>query len=126
MPDSPTEILASGKIKSLIDYLDSHFDLVVIDTSPALLVTDAYIISGMCDATLYVIRHDYSPKLMVKRIDETFQVNPLNNPAIVFNGVKSRGVLKSTYGYGYHYVYDNKYGNQKKSNKSTKNKRASL
>ncbi len=126
LPDNPTEILASGKIKSLIDYLDSQFDLVVIDTSPALLVTDAYIISGMCDATLYVIRHDYSPKLMVKRMDETFQVNPLNNPAIIFNGVKSRGVMKNTYGYGYHYVYDKKYGTQKKSNKSKKNKRTSL
>jgi tyrosine-protein kinase Etk/Wzc len=108
LPENPTELLANGKVKSLIDYLDENFDMVLIDTSPAVLVTDAYILSGMCDATLYVIRHNYTPKMLIKRIDETNQINPINNPAIVFNGVKTRGVFKNNYGYGYDYVYGNK------------------
>jgi tyrosine-protein kinase Etk/Wzc len=108
LPENPTELLANGKVQSLIDYLDNNFDVVLIDTSPAVLVTDAYILSGMCDATLYVIRHNYTPKMLVKRIDENNQVNPINNPAIVFNGVKTRGVFKNNYGYGYDYVYGNK------------------
>lgn len=108
LPENPTELLANGKVQSLIDYLESNFDMVVIDTSPAVLVTDAYILSGMCDATLYVVRHDYTPKMLVKRIDENNQINPINNPAIVFNGVKTRGVFKNNYGYGYDYVYGNK------------------
>jgi len=108
LPENPTELLANGKVNSLIDYLESNFDMVVIDTSPAALVTDAYILSGMCDATLYVIRHDYTPKMLIKRIDENNQINPINNPAIVFNGVKTRGVFKNNYGYGYDYVYGNK------------------
>jgi capsular exopolysaccharide synthesis family protein len=108
LPENPTELLANGKINAIIDYLDSNFDMVVIDTSPAVLVTDAYILSGLCDATLYVIRHNYSPKMLVKRIDENNQINPIHNPAIVFNGVKTRGVFKNNYGYGYDYVYGNK------------------
>jgi len=108
LPENPTELLANGKVKSLIEYLDNNYDMVIIDTSPAVLVTDAYILSGMCDATLYVIRHNYTPKMLIKRIDENNQINPINNPAIVFNGVKTRGVFKNNYGYGYDYVYGNK------------------
>jgi len=108
LPENPSELLANGKVKSLIDYLESNFDMVIIDTSPAVLVTDAYILSGMCDATLYVIRHNYTPKMLIKRIDENNQINPINNPAIVFNGVKTRGVFKNNYGYGYDYIYGNK------------------
>jgi capsular exopolysaccharide synthesis family protein len=109
IPDNPTELLANGKIASLLEYLGNNFDMVVIDTSPAALVTDAYILSGLCDATLYVVRHDYTPKLLVNRLDETNQVNPINNPAIIFNGLKTRGIFKSKYGYGNNYVYGDKY-----------------
>ena len=108
LPENPTELLANGKVNSLINYLENNFDMVLIDTSPAVLVTDAYILSGMCDATLYVIRHNYTPKILIKRIDVSNQINPINNPAIVFNGVKMRGVFKNNYGYGYDYVYGNK------------------
>ncbi len=118
LPENPTELLANGEINGLINYLENNFDMVVIDTSPAVLVTDAYILSGLCDATLYIIRHNYTPKMLVKRIDETNQINPINNPAIVFNGVKTRGVFKNNYGYGYDYVYGNK-ERGKKANKAS-------
>jgi tyrosine-protein kinase Etk/Wzc len=113
LPENPTELLANGRINNIIDYLDNNYDMVVIDTSPAVLVTDAYILSGLCDATLYVIRHGYTPKLLVKRIDDNNEINPLNNPAIIFNGVKTRGVFRNNYGYGYDYVYANKDKNRK-------------
>lgn len=121
LPENPTELLANGKVKFLIDYLESNFDMVVIDTSPAVLVTDAFILSGLCDATLYVIRHNYTPKMLVKRIDENNQFNPINNPAIIFNGLKTRGLFKTNYGYGYNYVYGNKhYGYNPKTRKQKK------
>ena len=95
--------------------------MVIIDTSPAVLVSDAFIVSEMCDATLYVIRHNYTPKLLVKRIEESMEVNPLKNLAIIFNGVKSRGFFKNNYGYGYNYVYGNKqYGGYTQQNTKQK------
>ncbi len=72
------------------------------------LVTDGYLLTGLCDATLYIIRHHYTPKIVIKRIDENIHINPINNPAIIFNGVKMRGFFKNNYGYGYDYVYGNK------------------
>jgi len=121
LPENPTELLANGKVSALIQYLESNFDMVIIDTSPAVLVTDAYILSGLCDATLYVIRHNYTPKLLVKRIDENSHINPINNAAIIFNGLKTRGMFKSNYGYGHNYVYGNKhYGYNPKNRKQKK------
>jgi tyrosine-protein kinase Etk/Wzc len=110
IPENPSELLSNGKVKELIDYLENIFDIVIIDTSPIVLVTDGYILTGMCDATLYVVRHNYTPKMLIKRIDEDNRINPINNPAIVFNGVKLRGFFKNNYGYGYDYAYGKKYG----------------
>jgi tyrosine-protein kinase Etk/Wzc len=108
LPENPSELLANGKVNELINYLENIFDMVIIDTSPMVLVTDGYLLTGLCDATLYVIRHHYTPKILIKRIDENIHINPINNPAIIFNGVKMRGFFKNNYGYGYDYVYGNK------------------
>lgn len=121
LPENPTELLANGKVEKLIEYLENNYDMVVIDTSPSALVTDAFILSKLCDATLYVIRHNYTPKMLIKRIDENNQINPIKNPAIIFNGLKNRGIFKNNYGYGYNYVYGNKeYGYGSKNRKQKK------
>ena len=112
---TPSELLENGQIQNLINYLDNTFDVVVLDTAPVVMVTDAYHLSSLADATLYVIRHKYTPKMLVKRIDENNKVNTLKNPAILFNGVKTRGFMKNNYGYGYDYVYG---GSQKKIKES--------
>ncbi len=108
IPENPSELLSAEKAKELLDYLENIFDVVVIDTSPVGLVNDGYILTGLCDATLYVVRHNYTPKTLIKKIDENNRINPITNPAIVFNGVKTRGFLRNYYGYGYQYGYGNK------------------
>jgi capsular exopolysaccharide synthesis family protein len=105
LPNNPTELLMNGRAKELINYLDTIFDYVVIDTAPVNPVTDAYVLSPYCDTTLYVIRHKYTPKVLVQRIDENNRINQLHNLAIIFNGVHSRGFSKNNYGYGYGYGY---------------------
>jgi capsular exopolysaccharide synthesis family protein len=118
IPENPTELLSNGRVEELLDYLSARFDVVVVDTSPIVLVTDAYILSPLCDATLYVVRHNYTPKVLIKRMDDNNHVNPINNPAIIFNGVKMKGFFKNNYGYGYDYVYSRK-SNRKTSKKRT-------
>ncbi len=106
--EDPTELLVNGRVEKFISYLDGHFDVIIIDTSPIVLVTDGYILSALCDATLYVIRHKYTPKMLIKRIDDSNEINPIKNPAIIFNGVRMRGFFKNNYGYGYDYIYGNR------------------
>lgn len=111
LPHNPSELIMNGRIELLLNYLDTIFDYIVIDTAPISPVTDAYILSPLCHATLFVIRHKYTPKVFVQRIDENNKINELNNLAIVFNGIQSRGFGSRNYGYGYGYGYiykDNK------------------
>jgi capsular exopolysaccharide synthesis family protein len=119
--ESPSDLLLNGKIETFIAYLETKFDMVILDTAPSVLITDAYYLTNLCDATLYIVRHKHTPKMIIKRIDETLEINPLKNIAIIFNGVKKRGFFKNNYGYGYDYVYGGKYGhNDGKQNNSKK------
>ena len=114
-PENPSELWTPENAVRLIDYLGSIFDFVIIDTSPILLVNDGYILTELCDATLYVIRQNYTPKIIIKKMEEDNQINPIKNPAIVFNGVKTRGFFKNYYKYGYEYGYINKKSKNKKT-----------
>jgi len=105
LPPNPSELILHNRVPELLNYLDGLFDIIIIDTAPVGPMTDAYILSSYCDATLYVVRHGYTPKMLLDRIDEENKINPIKNAAIVFNAVKTRGFLKSPYGYGYDYTY---------------------
>lgn len=108
LKDKPSELIENGRVNELIKYLGDNFNMTIIDSEPVELVTDARILSSSCDATLYVVRHMYSPKMILKRFDQNNEIGPLTNPGIIFNGVKTRGYIKDNYGYGYGYVYGEK------------------
>jgi len=119
IPPNPSELILNGKLEELLQYLDTIFDYILIDTAPVSPVTDAYILSPLCDATLYVIRHGVTPKGYIKILDENAKVRGLKNVALIFNGVKTRGVggIKYGYGYGYGKEYSYGYGEEKASKK---------
>lgn len=108
LPSNPSELIVSDRLGTLISYLNAIFDYVIIDSAPVGLLSDAYVISNYCDATLFIIRHGYTPKIALKRLDANNQINELKNMAIIFNGVRARGFFKNGYGYGYGYGYVNK------------------
>ena len=116
--DTPSELMENGRAQELISYLGDNFDTAIIDSEPIELVADARLLSSSCDATLYVVRHMYSPKRLLKRFDESNQMGPLNNPGIIFNGVKTRGFIKDNYGYNYGYGY--MYGEQELNRREKK------
>ncbi len=115
--DISRELILSGGVSNLLTYLSAHFDYVVMDASPIDPVSDSYIFSEYCDITLFVIRHGRTPKTIVQRLDNNNKFKALKNPFIVFNGIRSRGILKGMYGYSYGYGYENVYREkqQKKS-----------
>jgi capsular exopolysaccharide synthesis family protein len=108
IPDNPSELITNGKTEDLLGYLDGKFDFVIVDVAPVGPISDAYILSPLCDATLYIIRHAYTPKVFVERIDKNNLLNNLKNAAIVFNDVSSRNFSNYSYGYGYGNVYGGK------------------
>ena len=76
-----------------------------MDTAPINPVTDAFIISPLADVTLFIIRHDYTPKIFLNKLQQQRKKDTLKNPAVVYNGIRGKGINKYGYGYGYGYGY---------------------
>lgn len=131
VPPNPAEILLTGKIDELFNWLRSRFDAIIIDTAPIGLVSDAIVLSKYADMTLYVIRQRYTHIKQIGFIEELYQQNKLPRMALLINDVIARGV-KGYYGYGgQSYGYGYGYGKysedyfDKESHSSRKRKKLS-
>lgn len=60
------DVLASETFRQLIARLSEMYDLVVLDTPPTLVVTDARIVAGLTDAAVFCVRWDSTPRDAVK------------------------------------------------------------
>ncbi|MEM7267632.1 MAG: polysaccharide biosynthesis tyrosine autokinase [Pseudomonadota bacterium] len=59
------DILSSQRFRDLVSDLSSRFDLVLLDTPPALAVADAIAVSDAAEATLLLARWDHTPRQAV-------------------------------------------------------------
>ena len=63
---SPADVLSSAKFGQLLEELGKRYDLVILDTPPVLIVTDARVVSRHADAVVYTVRWDETPRNAVK------------------------------------------------------------
>jgi tyrosine-protein kinase Etk/Wzc len=106
MPPNPSELLMSPRCRELIERAGKAYDLVVMDTSPILAVTDAAIIARLAGVTLLVLRAGKHPLREVMLALKRFAQSGVRPAGLVFNDVAR--VAAGAYGYGYHYQYDYK------------------
>lgn len=110
IPPNPTELILNGRLEQLLATLRASFDYIIIDTAPVGPVTDARLLAPFADATLYVVRHERTPKFNLKMIEDLYEQGDLGKLNIVFNGLKMRGLPGYAYGYGGGYGYGNGQG----------------
>ena len=99
IPSNPSELLNSERLQDLFAELRSQFDFVLIDSPPIGLVTDAQLIAPAVDVTLFVVRHDHTPKRSLKMIDALSKAQHFPNLYIVLNGIGR----SEAYNYAYNY-----------------------
>jgi len=99
IPPNPGELILSNRVDELINDLKKVYDYIVIDTPPIGKVSDAFTIGRFVDASLFVVRYNYTAKEELKVIEDITENKKLNPLMIVFNDVK---IDKSgAYSYGY-------------------------
>jgi succinoglycan biosynthesis transport protein ExoP len=104
-PPNPAELLASTKMKNILEELRKQYDHIVIDSPPTLSVTDAVVMSTGADAVVLVIRSGHTTKPALRRArDILLQVNAR------VCGVLVNAVDLNSPDYYYHYEYQGKYG----------------
>ena len=61
VPPNPLELLSSRRFKDVIAKLRESFDIVLIDSAPLQLVSDAQILSQYASSVIYVVKADSTP-----------------------------------------------------------------
>ncbi|HTU40095.1 MAG TPA: polysaccharide biosynthesis tyrosine autokinase [Candidatus Aquilonibacter sp.] len=103
-PPNPAELLASTNMRAMLEELRGQYDHIVVDTPPALSVTDAVVLSPRADAIVLVIRSGHTTKQALRRSrDLLMQVNAK------LSGVLLNAVDLSSPDYHYYYEYQGKY-----------------
>ena len=90
----------------LIEELKEEYDYIVLDSPPLGLVSDALGLIKFADATIYMVRQNYTKRGMFLDINEKYAKGEVANLSYVLNFFED----KSKYGYGYGYGYG-AYGN---------------
>ncbi|MFY9683860.1 MAG: CpsD/CapB family tyrosine-protein kinase [Candidatus Sulfotelmatobacter sp.] len=81
----PTEIISNGRLKSIMDCLETLFDWIIIDSPAAIPVSDSGLIANLCDGVLMVVRSNATPFDLVRKARQKF--NPDRLLGVVLNGV---------------------------------------
>jgi capsular exopolysaccharide synthesis family protein len=114
IPPNPAELSASHRLEEMVAELRNNYDMIVIDSPPVAVVTDAVLISRTCDTTLFVVRHRFTSVNALDLVDDLTKNKTIANLAIVLNDFKKpKGYgYGYSYGYGYAYNYGYSYGQQ--------------
>jgi capsular exopolysaccharide synthesis family protein len=108
IPPNPSEMLLDARLADLFIYLKQNFDMIIMDTAPVGMVSDAMTLSKFADATLYIVRQGHTYKKQIGLVDEFYRAGKLPKLSLIVNDVK----IQSGYGYyGYgRYGYGQTYG----------------
>ena len=100
-PPNPSELLMRAEFETLLATLNSRFDLIIVDSPPALAVTDPVVIGRYTGATIIVVRHLETMMGEVEAVRRAFETAGTKVTGAILNGYKaSEG---SRYGGQYHY-----------------------
>ncbi len=102
VPPNPSEILGSRRMSALMDELRGKFDVILIDSPPALAVTDAQILASISDGVVLVVHSGKVKRNLVKKA----KANLEHVKARILGVVLNNQVRSPTDPYYYNYYGD--------------------
>jgi non-specific protein-tyrosine kinase len=100
IPPNPSELLGSQKMKQFLAEMAHRYDYIVLDSPPALVVTDAAILSTQSDGTLIVVDADHTNKSNLTQCTDRLREVNANLLGVVVNRLSPKAD-----GYYYYYQY---------------------
>lgn len=105
LPPNPAELLMSSTTTQLLKTLSTQYDIVIIDTSPVLAVSDAAVLASQAGTVFMIARAEVTTLAEMKESVKRFEQAGARPRGVIFNGLD---LSRRRYGYGYGYGY--KYG----------------
>ncbi len=106
LPPNPSELLGSKRMGELFAALREGFDVIIADTPPIGLVSDAFSLARHASLTLYILRHLYTNRAYLNTVESLYGEKRFPNLSVLINGI----IAKKEYEYNYGYGYDSAYG----------------
>lgn len=97
LPSSPAQVLASRHMESLIADLSSQVDLVLFDSPPVVLVSDASVLATRVDGVLLVLKAGQTKRDYARRAKEALEKVNARIVGVVLNNVSADATLQSYY-----------------------------
>ncbi len=83
--EQPAELVGNGRMKALVQRLEPLFDWIIIDSPPAIPVSDASVLANACDGVILVVRSNATPSDVARRARQEFPEQAL--VGVVLNGM---------------------------------------
>jgi polysaccharide biosynthesis transport protein len=101
-PPNPPVVLGSERMSSMLDELREQFDIVLVDSAPLLVVSDAVPLIGNADGTIIIGRLNETFRDATRRVrDVVARIPDANILGVVANEVSSRDYATGYRYYGY-------------------------
>ncbi|MCG8584036.1 MAG: polysaccharide biosynthesis tyrosine autokinase [Pirellulales bacterium] len=104
-PSNPSELVASTRFAELLNWAESVYDQILIDSPPALATVDASLIGRLVDGAILVVQPAKNQRKVVLRAVESFDTVGTQLLGTVINQTSEEHAVED-YGYGYGYAYD--------------------
>jgi protein-tyrosine kinase len=95
---NPAELVANGRLKMLLNRVEPLFDWIIIDSPPAVPVSDGVLLANYCDGVLLVVRSNATPSDIAKKAQQEFREHRL--VGVVLNGIEAGSSPYTRYYYG--------------------------
>ena len=109
IPPNPSELIQSDTMYEILDALKQGYEMIILDTPPIGLVTDAKELMHYVDINIYIVRAGYSKKEFLENLKKFDHIEKIPNLGIVLNDVKRKKGH-----YGYYAGYGDGYYDEKK------------
>src|SRR5580700_7795167 len=93
----PSELVGNGRLQQLLQRLEPLFDWIILDSPPAVPVSDASVLANACDGVLMVVRSNATPSDAARRAVQEFPEEAL--VGIVLNGTSGGDAQYARYYY---------------------------
>lgn len=88
LPPNPAEMLGSPRMRSLLDELNEEADLVIIDSPPVVVVTDAAVLAPLTDGVILVVAAGEVNREVAQQAKSQLAAVRARVLGIVLNGVE--------------------------------------
>ena len=107
------DVFSSDRFRNFLEELRHHYDFIVIDTPPVLIVPDARIMSQFADAVVFSVAWDRTAKTQVTEAIRQFHSVNSRVTGLVLSQIDPKGMRRYGYGgkYGAYSSYGAKYYN---------------